>query len=261
MFAYGNDFSGSSFGHPTAENNNPGFIGYLSGTPSGGSHSFTRIDPIDGFDLEATAADPRTTVAENWWLGSSLNGDSSQYSGSTVLNMAWNGFTDPYISQTRSTFETSKFRRQLRFYYPALTGILDDVVGSDALRQRCHNIPEYQQLSMAAPSPAVQQIQPPYLPPATIVGPAIIPSPVSIPLRGRKRLLYPQFRLDHSPTRLDSPIPIAAPIVTGSCWFGEYGQSLKMQNYGGQWPYPTSVGKGKARATEYPTTTTDDNGE
>lgn len=118
MFTHGNNFSGSSFDRPTAEDNNSGFNDYLFGTPSGDSQSSTFTGQTHGFDLEAAVAGPSTTVADNWWLGPSLDGDSIRYSGSTVLDGAWNGFTSPYTSQTRFVPGNDALERSEFYHHP-----------------------------------------------------------------------------------------------------------------------------------------------
>lgn len=117
MFAYGSNFSGANLGHPVAENNNSDHNGYPFGAPSGSSESITRVDQAGNLGLDTTIVSPSTAAAENWWLGLSLNGGSSQYPESTILDAAWDGFTDLYDFQTgpmlgNGVLETSKFRRQ-----------------------------------------------------------------------------------------------------------------------------------------------------
>ena len=87
MFTYGSNFSGANFGHPVAENNNTDHNGYPFGAPSGNSESVTRVDQAGNLDLDTTIVSPSTAAAENWWLGLSLNGGSSQYPESTVLEI------------------------------------------------------------------------------------------------------------------------------------------------------------------------------
>jgi len=89
--------TGASFEYP-AENNDFDSNGYpFDATNSGSS---TGAAQTIGFDLDATIADPSTAAAECWWLEPSSNGDSSQYPGSTVLCVPWNGFTDTHNFQT-----------------------------------------------------------------------------------------------------------------------------------------------------------------
>lgn len=51
--------------------------------------------------------------------------------------------------------------------------------------------------------------------------------------------------------QLASQFPSTSYTAARNDWPGIYDQPLTERNFGGQRPYPTSVGKGKARATDH----------
>ena len=94
MLSYENNFTGAGFGYSAEQNNCLNFHGY----PSYATNSGSSVRTID-LNSNARIAGPSTAATENWWLGPSSNGDSSQYSGSTVIDASWNGFVDQYNFQ------------------------------------------------------------------------------------------------------------------------------------------------------------------
>jgi hypothetical protein len=139
------------------------------------------------------------------------------------------------------------YRRQW-VWCSTLVAALDDVHGFDALGQQHMNVPESQGPSIAGPSTVPYPVRPaqsPSPPPATFTWPRTTPSPVPTLSWGCKCSSYLRWGLDHSPTSLDSPLPTTLYATAGN------NQPLTGKNSSGQWPYPTSVGKGKTRATDH----------
>ena len=128
---------------------------------------------------------------------------------------------------------------------------LGDVGRLDAHTHHLVNVSECQQPSMAGPSTVNLPVLPPSLPPATPAGPTAIPYPPAAPYWGCKCLLRLRSRFECLPARLDSPLPTTSSIAAGSHRSGMYDQLQSAPNSSDQWPRPISVGKGKARATEY----------
>ena len=116
------------------------------------------------------------------------------------------------------------------------------------------NVPEYAGPSVAGPSTVpyhIHSAQLPSLLPATFSGPTTSPSPVPTLSWGRKCLSYFRSRLDCLPARLESPPPVETYAAVRDYRSAMYDQPLTAPDLCDQWPYPTSVDKGKARATDH----------
>ena len=129
----------------------------------------------------------------------------------------------------------------------------DDVHSFDALGQQYTNVPECTGLSAACSSTTPFPrpfIQPPPHHLAAFTGPGPAPSPSPTLSWSCKSSSYLPSGLDCSPTRSDSPLPVTTYAAAGNGWSGTYDMPPDEPNLGSQWPYPTSMLKGKARATD-----------
>jgi len=128
-----------------------------------------------------------------------------------------------------------------------LIPVSDEVNGFNMLGNESTDAPE-----RAGPSTGLYTDRPaqlPLPPLATFTGP--IAPPVPTLSWGCKCSSQLRSRLDCLPTPLDSPLPTETYTCTGNDWSNVYSdQPPAVQNLYGQWPHPTSVGKGNARATD-----------
>jgi len=253
---FDNNFAGANaFGYPTLGPNTYPF-------ETAGGEPSTSAARTSGSDLDPALDTLSTAEIENWWLAPKQDGGASQYMGSTLLDSSWDEFAGLYDTQAgymSGTVESNsgKSHRPLLTQCSTLITVLDDGFGLNALGQRYADAPENAEFSTAGPSTAPYPARPAQLPspPATFTGPSTTPSPVPTLSWGCKCLSSLRSSLDCLPIRLDSPLPTDTYAATGNDRPGVYDQPLVAPDLRDQWPYPTSVGKGKARATDHPSPT------
>jgi len=234
---FNNNFTGANAFGPHA---------YPFETASGEPSTSATQTSESGFD--PTLDNLSAAEIEGWWLAPKSDDGAGQYTGSTLLDSSWGEFASPYDTQagyTSGTTETNtgESYRPLSTQCSMLIVALDDGFGSYA--------PEH---PTAGPSTAPYPARPAELPSpplATFTGPTTTPSPVPALSWGCECSSCLRSRLNCLPTRLDSPLPTDMYTATGNDRPGMYNQPPTEPDLRSQWPYPTSVGKGKARATDH----------
>lgn len=97
---FNNNFTSINPRHHIPHNDRFWFNGYSLVTNDGPSTS-------GGFDLGAGIDGLSAAEIEDWWLAPKPDGNTSQYSGSTLLESFRNEFASPHNSQTGQTPEAS----------------------------------------------------------------------------------------------------------------------------------------------------------